>query len=64
MEGVCCECQSVHLVSPAPQRDDLNWDEEGDFEEQSFFVMATHDAYGSHCNGSGETPQAVLKDGI
>jgi hypothetical protein len=27
-----------------------------------FFVMFEHDAFGSHCEGSGTMPQAILKE--
>lgn len=65
-EGVCCECLSVHPVRSAPKNplEDLALEffpslAEA-YEEEGNWVMDTHDAFGSHCDGSGTMPQAVL----
>lgn len=64
-EGVCCECQSVRRIVPksfSPEDDGILSflpPEEGEVGE---WVMATHDAFGSHCSGSGTMPQAVLRE--
>jgi hypothetical protein len=66
MQGVCCECQSVHPVRPARRRDDLDLDidEDNDLGPVGDYVMDIHDFYGSHCDGSGEMPQALVKEKI
>lgn len=64
MEGVCCECQTTHPVHPARSLREREMDlEEDDSDgEVGGYVMDIHDAWGSHCDGSGTMPQAVLKD--
>jgi hypothetical protein len=62
-EGVCFSCQSIRPIVPksfSPEDDDLSFlpPEEGEAAE---WVMATHDAFGRHCEGSGTMPQAVLR---
>lgn len=64
-EGVCCTCQSVHPVRSSSQTSDnlFGFDEGFDLDgETGEWVMDTHDAFGSHCKGSGTMPQAVLSE--
>ena len=61
-EGVCCSCQSIHPVRPSrvdPETSDLceGFDE---LEDAERFVMDIHDVFGSHCDGSGTMPQALI----
>jgi hypothetical protein len=60
-EGVCSECQQVHRVRSkgfSPEEDD---DDDGLIDgEVRNWAMATHDAFGSHCDGSGTMPQALV----
>ncbi|MFA4845711.1 MAG: hypothetical protein WC654_04090 [Patescibacteria group bacterium] len=67
MEGVCSECQKVHPVHITPGVISLAefLDDEGEAEgEEYHYVLDVHDAYGSHCDGSGTMPQAILTDKI
>lgn len=62
-EGICCECQSRHPVRPKRHRTDDLCDFDEDFGTDGTvgeWVMDTHDAFGSHCEGSGTMPQAVI----
>lgn len=64
-EGICCSCQLPQPIVPkGVSPEDLDDPfilppEEGEVGE---WVMAIHDAFGSHCKGSGEMPQAVLRE--
>lgn len=65
--GVCPECQRQEIpvrLQSADVRAEL--DDEPfpgipgvGHEEVEWYVLEEHDAYGSHCNGSGQTPEAV-----
>lgn len=64
-EGVCCTCQSTHPVRHKGRGadDDLLGFRDEDFDgEAGEWVMDTHDAFGSHCDGSGTMPQALVKE--
>lgn len=64
-EGVCCECQKVNPLRPSnanPDGEDNPFTRIPDDDEVESWVMDTHEAFGSHCNGSGTMPQAVLND--
>ena len=64
-EGVCCTCQSVHPVRPNRHTSDdpFGFNEELDLDgEVGEWVMDTHDAFGSHCEGSGTMPQALVSE--
>ena len=63
MEGVCCECQSVHPIRMKRRTaDEHDLDADNDLGPAGGYVMDIHDAWGSHCDGSGAMPQTVLKD--
>jgi hypothetical protein len=47
----------MHPVDPY-RGDDI----EPDRGPEEYYVMSSHDAFGMHCDGTGTTPQALVKD--
>jgi len=70
MNGICCVCQSQNPVRESSDEvrrlmaEDEGWTEISDIEaalgEEIFYVMDIHDFCGQHCEGSGQTPQALV----
>lgn len=64
LEGVCCTCQSRHPVRHATKGHNGlldGFDDVDDYEgESGGYLMASHDAFGSFCEGSGTMPQAIV----
>jgi hypothetical protein len=65
-EGICSQCQLRHPVHPRPRlADDFSsFDEDPPDTEGTVgdWVMYTHDAYGSYCEGSGTMPQVLVSE--
>lgn len=59
MRGICCDCQLEHPVRPNNHGIDIFDDEDDAVDE---WVMDDHDAFGSHCEGSGTVPQAIVNE--
>jgi hypothetical protein len=52
MRGICTVCQSVKAVRQLLLTVDEDWHDEADF-----WIMTDH-----NCEGTGTTPQALIKD--
>ena len=63
-DGVCCECQSVHPLRTVSDKelDDSGFARDYDDDSIGKWVLADHDAYGSHCDGSGTMPQTLVAE--
>ncbi len=70
MRGVCPVCQDVVPCRSANgqvfrEMEVLGWefeDVQREFGESVYWLLDTHESYGAPCEGSGQVPEALIKD--
>lgn len=70
MQGVCSVCRSKVEVVSAHGRifhemKEHGWDDEDvirEFGQSAHYLCEKHESFGQRCDGSGQIPEAILKD--
>lgn len=65
--GMCCGCEAKQpLVRSSSARQEErergfdDWEIDQQYGESIDYIVASHDFYGSHCDGSGQIPQVIF----